>query len=169
MADGDSAPERRSRTPDGNAPAVGQRLRQLLAEMPTPFPCRYACFIHARRRHGEQGFGVITAAGESLPLTVEMLRSLERVPTLFDGRARVVVGPGNQEDTLIPAGEGGAWSVPLPVTRIVLRTRRTDPAEEGDGGGEGPVEWRTEQLLVPTADGPQMTLLCEARPAGWPA
>lgn len=142
-------------------PAVGQRLRRLLAELPTPFPCRYACFIHARRRQGEHGFGVITPAGESLPLTVTMLRSLRLVPTLFEGRARVMLGPGEQEDTLIRGGDEDAdWSVPLPVTRISLRM--------GPGEPEAAAAPGAEQLLTPTAAGPLLTLLCATRPEGWP-
>ncbi len=162
MDDVDGFPEQRSSSPDGIVPAVGQRLRRLLSELPTPFPCTYACFIHARRRQGEQGFGVITAAGESLPLTVTLLRSLRRVPTLFEGRARVMVGPGESEDTLVPGGdgEGAAWAVPLPVNRFSLRMGHGEPEGEALPGAE--------QLITPTADGPQMTLLCATRPEGWP-
>lgn len=163
MGDVEWYPEKRSTAPDGMVPAVGQRLRRLLADLPTPFPCHYACFIHARRRQGEQGFGVITASGESLPLTVTMLRSLRRVPTLFEGRARVMVGPGESEDTLIPGGDGGdgaTWAVPLPVSSLSLRMGPHEP--------EGGAEPGAEQLITPTAVGPQLTLLCATRPEGWP-
>jgi len=160
MGDLEGPSERRSDSPDGMVPAVGERLRRLLAEIPTPFPCRYACFIHARRRQGEQGFGVITSAGESLPLTVRMLQSLRRVPTLFEGRARVVLGPSDDEDALIPGDATGDWHIPLPVVRISLRM--------GPGEQEGETGWGAEQVLTPTADGPQMTLLCATRPPGWP-
>jgi hypothetical protein len=151
------SPERRSESADGSAPAVGQRLRRLLADLPTPFPCGYACFIHARRRQGEHGFGVITLSGESLPLTVAMLQSLRRVPTLFEGRTRVVIGPGDQEESLIPAAHGASWAVPLPVARLSMRM-----------GIDDAPGWGPEEVLTPTADGPQLTLLCAGRPAGWP-
>jgi hypothetical protein len=150
--------DRRSESTDGSAPAVGSRLRRLLADLPTPFPCDYACFIHARRRQGEHGFGVITVTGESLPLTVAMLRSLRRVPTLFEGRTRVVIGPGDQEESMIPAPDGAGWGVQLPVAHLSMRM-----------GIEDAPGWGPEQVLTPTAEGPQLTLLCEGRPAGWPA
>ena len=164
MADSDRSPERRASSPDGMVPAVGQRLRRLLADVPTPFPCSYACFIHARRRQGEQGFGVITVSGESLPLTVAMLTTLREVPTLFEGRARVIIGPGDEEDSLIPGGEGGDWAVPLPVSRLTLRM---PPDDSDDIPATQPEQ--IDQILTPTGDGPQLTLLCAARPAGWPS
>jgi len=162
MEEREEYPDKRSTTPDGMVPAVGQRLRRLLADLPTEFPCRYACFIHARRRQGEHGFGVITAAGESLPLTVTMLRSLRQVPTLFEGRARVTIGPGDTEDTLIrgdDSGGGAGWPVPLPVTRISLRLAPGE-SESAEAG--------REQVITSTVTGPQMTLLCATRPEGWP-
>lgn len=152
-------PERRSNPANGMVPAVGRRLRNLLAEVPTPFPCRYACFIHPRRRPGEQGFGVITAAGESLPLTVTLLTTLERVPTLFEGRARVLVGPATGADSLILA-DGGDWSVPLPVASLSLRL--------GDDDGLGDPAVAPIQTLTPSHQGPHLTLLCATRPEGWP-
>ena len=72
---------RRSPAQDGMVLAVRDHLKTLLANIPTPFPCHFACFIHPRRRAGEHGFGTITLAGESLPLTVMLLESLRRMPT----------------------------------------------------------------------------------------
>jgi hypothetical protein len=149
---------RRSTSPDGIVHAVRQHLRRVLAETPTAFPCRFACFIHPRRRQGERGFGVVTLAGESLPLTVAMLESLRRVPTTFEGRATVVVGPADERDSLLPAGDGGSWAVPLPVTRISVQLAERD-RERGEGDA---------QILTPSVEGPQLTLLCADRPEGWP-
>lgn len=157
MADGEWSPERRGASPDGIVLAVRDHLRRLLAGTPTPFPCRYACYLHSRRRCGERGFGVITLSGESLPLTVTMLEHLRLVPTLLEGRAPVVVGPGDQEDALIPAGDAGGWSVPLPVLRISIRLG--DERDESAGPA---------QVLMPSLEGPQLTLLCANRPVGWP-
>jgi hypothetical protein len=154
MGESEWTPERRADSSDGMVNVVRQHLRRLLEETPTPFPCRYACFIHPRRRQGERGFGVITPSGESLPLTVTMLEDLSVVPTCIDGHAVVVVGPGDDRDLLTPAGEGEDWSVPLPVTRISIQPR------EGDAG-EG-------QTLTPSLEGPQLSLLCADRPQGWP-
>ena len=162
MSDGDRNPDRRSASEDGLVPMVARRLRRLLAEVPTPFPCRYACLIHPRRRQGEQGFGVITLAGESLPLTVAMLSTLRKVPTLFEGRAPVIVGPAEAADALIAAPEG-AWSVPLPVTRFAMRLL---PDEEP--GLPTPARPEADQIVTPTPEGPQLTLLCASRPGGWP-
>lgn len=159
----DPGPERPARSSDGHVPAVSQRLQKLLADVPTPFPCRYACHIHPRRRQGEQGFGVITLAGESLPLSVSMLTSLRHVPTLFEGRAPVVVGPADAEDSVVRA-EKGTWSEPLPVPRFLMRLL-PDSDEESD---ETPETQNNDQLVTPTQDGPEINLLCATKPAGWP-
>jgi hypothetical protein len=146
----EGTPDRRATSPDGIVEVVRQRLRRLVADTPTPFPCRYACFIHPRRRPGERGFGVITLGGESLPLTVTMLETLSVTPTLFEGRARAVIRPDTDRDTEV-AERGGSWTVPLPVTAISMQLRDGEP-----------------QVLRPTIEGPQVTLLCATRPEGWP-
>ncbi|MGE0442284.1 MAG: hypothetical protein AB7L66_11285 [Gemmatimonadales bacterium] len=142
---------------------MSRRLRRLLADVPTRFPCHYACFIHPRRRQGEQGFGVITLAGESLPLTVTMLEDLRRVPTLFEGRAPAVIGPAQHRDAVIPSDDG-EWAVPLPVNRFTMRLLADDDEE-----GLLPKSNDEQHLVIPTSDGPQLTLLCSHRPDGWPA
>jgi hypothetical protein len=83
------------------------------------------------------------------------------MPTLFEGRAAVLVGPGDEQDSFIPAGEGGAWSVPLPVLRISMRLVPSDATDE-HGSSQA-------QILTPGVQGPQLTLLCADRPEGWPA
>ena len=163
MSDPDPGPNRPARSSDGRVPAVSQRLQKLLAEVPTPFPCRYACHIHPRRRLGEQGFGVITLAGESLPLSVSMLASLRHVATLFEGRAPVVVGPADAEDSIVRS-EDGTWSVPLQVPRFLMRLL---PASEEEDD-ETPENGGTDQVVTPTQDGPEINLLCATKPAGWP-
>ena len=162
MSEPDPGPDRPSRSPDGRVPAVSQRLQKLLAEVPTPFPCRYACHIHPRRRLGEHGFGVITLAGESLPLSVDMLASLRDVPTLFEGKSPVVVGPADSEDSMV---HEGAWSVPLPVPGFLMRLLPTSDTEDDETAArEG-----TDQLVRPAHGGPEFNLLCANRPSGWPA
>jgi len=105
---------------------------------------------------------VITLAGESLPLTVTMLEELEHVATLFEGRGRVVVSPAQQRDTVIPSDQG-AWGVPLPVQRFSLRVMEShDPDDPVPGHRE------TTQIVIASPEGPQLTLLCAHRPAGWP-
>jgi len=158
----DWPPDRRSASDDNHVPAVSRRLRQLLAEMPTPFPCHYACFIHPRRRQGERGFGVITLAGESLPLTVTMLEGLREVATLFEGRGPVIVGPAQARDTVIPSDDG-EWGVPLPVNRFAMRVLPIEDPDDPTSSEPG-----DEQTVTPTAEGPQLTLLCAKRPEGWP-
>jgi hypothetical protein len=164
MSDPEPSPDRPARSTDGRVPAISLRLQKLLAEVPTPFPCRYACHIHPRRRLGEHGFGVITLAGESLPLSVSLLASLRHVPTLFEGRAPVLVGPAEPEDSVVRA-EDGTWSVPLPVAGFLMRLlpmadAEDDETEEREG---------KDQLVTPSLDGPEINLLCARRPDGWPA
>lgn len=162
MSDDKENPERRSASEDGHVPAASRRLRRLLAEVPTLFPCRYACLIHPRRRAGEHGFGVITLSGESLPLSVTMLTSLRKVPTLYEGRAPVMVGPAEARDSVIPSDDG-EWSVPLPVARLTMRLLPIDDPDD-----EAPEPRGTDQIVTPATDGPQITLLCATRPSGWP-
>lgn len=164
MSDPDQRPNRPARSADGRVPAISLRLQKLLAEVPTPFPCRYACHIHPRRRLGERGFGVITLAGESLPLSVTLLASLRHVPTLFEGRAPVVVGPAEPEDSVVLA-EDGTWSVPLPVRGFLMRLL---PMADADDDETAEREGK-DQLVTPLLDGPEINLLCARRPDGWPA
>lgn len=156
MTDSNSPAERRVNSPDGLVLVVRDHLRKRLVITPTPYPCHYACFIHPRRREGERGFGVITLSGESLPLSVTMLESLRRMPTLLDGTASVVVGPVDEEEAVVPARPGEAWQELLPVSRLVVR--------RGVGGARDD----TGTALTATTEGPQLTLLCAERPVGWP-
>ncbi len=162
MTQSEPARERR-RTQDGMVVTVRDHLRTLIDTLPTAFPCSYACFIHPRRRVGEHGFGVITLAGESLPLTVILLESLRRMPTLLEGTDPVVIGAADEEDALVPGTPRGEWREPLPVTRIML----WHGVEAG--AGTGSLRHRTGMMLTPKASGPQLTLLCAERPVGWPA
>jgi hypothetical protein len=144
---------------------VAHKLRRALEQLPTPFPCKYACFIHLRRRSGEEGFGVITLAGESLPLTVEMLAGLRQVPTLYEGRSPVVIGPADPVDVTI-SEHGGSWSVPLPVPRFLMRMLPI--VEENEAGGYDE-HAATDQVVSAESGWTQISLLCASRPAGWPA
>jgi hypothetical protein len=154
---------RRSNGQDGVVVVVRDHLQALLEKISTPFPCRYACFIHPRRRAGEHGFGTITLAGESLPLTVVMLESLRRMPTLLEGTDPVVLGAADEEDALVPGNARGEWVEPLPVNRLML----WHGVEAGAGART--LRNRTGIMLTPKAAGPQLTLLCAERPVGWPA
>jgi len=164
MSDPDPRPDRPARSNDGRVPAISLRLQKLLAECPTPFPCRYACHIHPRRRLGESGFGVITLGGESLPLSVSLLATLRHVPTLFEGRAPVVVGPAEPEDSVVRADDG-TWSVPLPVPGFLMRLL---PVADDDDDETATPDGK-DQLVMPSLEGPEINLLCAGRPAGWPA
>jgi hypothetical protein len=163
MAMSDPSPKnRRSNTEDGMVVAVRDHLRSIIAKREPPFPCTYAFYVHPRRRTGEQGFGVITLAGESLPLTVTMLESLKRMPTLLEGVNPVVLGAADEEDVLVPGTPRGDWHEPLPVTRFML----------WHGVLAGPdaraLRNRTGITLSPTVSGPQLTFLTAERPVGWP-
>ena len=141
---------------------VRDHLQNILGQTRTPFPCRFACLIHPRRRAGEHGFGVITASGESLALTVTLLESLRRMPTLLEGTDPVVLGAADEEDALVPGNARAEWQEPLPVNRIML-WHGVDA-----GTSAGSLRNRTGIMLTPKAAGPQLTLLCAERPVGWP-
>src|ERR1041384_2131131 len=154
---------RRTANPDGMVVVVRDHLRTLLMRTATPFPCSYACFVHPRRRAGEQGFGVITLAGESLALTVIMLESLKRMPTLLEGVNPVVLGAADEEDVLVLGEQASGWREPLPVNRLMLWQGVTP------GGEPESLQAQSGILLSPRVGGPQLTLLCAQRPTGWPA
>ncbi|NOT08435.1 MAG: hypothetical protein HOP28_09545 [Gemmatimonadales bacterium] len=153
---------RRTGTENGIVVVVRDHLRTVLNQSSTPFPCRYACLIHPRRRSGEEGFGVITLAGESLPLTVTLLESLKRMPTLLEGTDPVVLGAADEEDAMVPGPDGASWHEPLPVNRLML----WHGVAASDSGS---LRNRTGIMLTPTAAGPRLTLLAAERPVGWPA
>ena len=153
--------ERRSPAAGGIVTTVRDRLHAALEGTPTPFPCSYAFLIHARRREGEHGFGVVTLAGESLPLSVAMLSSLERTASLIDGLSPVVLGPAEPFDWSAPKAAGASWNEILPVTRIALwyGQQRADVAAQRATG----------TFLVAGQHGPQLVVFCGTRPEGWPA
>lgn len=154
---------RRTRSQDGIVVVVRDHLQAVLAQTQTPFPCHFACLIHPRRRAGEHGFGVITASGESLPLTVTLLESLRRMPTLLEGTDPVVLGAADEEDALVPGTPRSDWQEPLPVNRIMLWH-----GVDAGSAPAGSLKNRTGIMLTPKAAGPQLTLLCAERPVGWP-
>lgn len=156
---GPSPRNRRTPTSEGVVVLVRDHLRTVLARTATPFPCRYACLIHPRCRQGERGFGVITLAGESLALTVALLESLRRMPTLLEGTDPVVLAAADDEDTLVLGPDGPETA---PVDRIMLW--------HGVAAGTSPRELRnrTGVTLRPTTAGPRLTLLAAERPVGWP-
>ena len=78
---------------------------------------------------------MITLAGESLPLSVEMLGSLEQVATLFEGRALVEIRPTDPADVMIPSGEG-SWSGPQPVPQFLMRVLSIVDEIEHEGEAE---------------------------------
>lgn len=159
MTEPNSRQNRRTPTSEGVVVLVREHLRTVLAKTVTPFPCRYACLIHPRCRQGERGFGVITLAGESLPLTVTMLGSLRRMPTLLEGTDPVVLAAADDEETTMAGPEGVET---LPVDRIMLW--------HGVAAGTSARELRnrTGITLRPTTAGPRLTLLSAERPVGWP-
>jgi hypothetical protein len=158
----ESPRNRRAGSQDGVVVAVRDHLQTILAGSSTPYPCHYACFIHPRRRAGEEGFGVITLSGESLPLTVTLLESLKWMPSLLDGSDPVVLAAADEEDVLVPGRPVGGWPEPLPVSRIML-WHGVRPGTEREA-----IRNQTGIMLTPTAGGPQLTLLCAERPTGWP-
>ena len=107
--------------------------------------------------------GVITLAGESLPLTVIMLESLKRMPTLLEGVNPVVLGAADEEDVIVAGEPPAAWREPLPVNRVMLWQGVTPGAEPSE------LQAQSGILLSPRVGGPQLTLLCAERPVGWPA
>jgi len=162
MGEPNEPDNRRNRSQDGIVVVVRDHLQNLLGQTKTAFPCRFACLIHPRRRAGEHGFGVITASGESLPLTVTLLESLRRMPTLLEGTDPVVLGAADEEDALVPGDSHEEWQEPLPVNRIML----WHGVDAGSAGNA--LKNRTGIMLTPKAQGPQLTLLCAERPVGWP-
>lgn len=162
MDHGQERRNRRGGTQDGVVVAVRDHLHTVLDGVSPPYPCHFACFIHPRRRAAEEGFGVITLSGESLPLTVTLLESLKWMPTLLDGTDPVVLAAADEEDVLVPGRPVGGWPEPLPVNRIML-WHGVKPGSELRA-----MKHQTGIMLTPAKGGPQLTLVCAERPTGWP-
>jgi hypothetical protein len=153
--------ERRTRSDEGVVATVRDRLLSALRTATTPFPCGYAFLIHPRRREGEDGFGVITLHGESLPLSVAMLRTLQETPSLIDGLSPAVLGPAEPMDIAAAAERGTTWNEVLPVHQIALWP--------GHHAAEAASARATGSFLVAGHTGPQLVIFCAHRPEGWPA
>lgn len=153
--------DRRALATPGIVTTVRDRLRAALEATATAFPCAYACMIHPRRRLGEHGFGVITLAGESLPLSVTMLAALSEVPALLDGVTPISLGPAEPLDWTAPAAGSVPLSEVLPVSRLALW--------HGAPRSPGTSLLGLGNVLSADALGPQLVLLLAARPDGWPA
>ena len=167
--------ERRSIGSDGLVHAVRGMLDAAVAQArAATLPWNYAALLHARRRLGERGFGVITLRGESLPLTRGLLAGLEAGPIWVPGAGFVAVEGATTTDQ----GEES------PIEQLVLQAADPHPmppglaqtlaASEAASREPGTAPEEPPALELPaTLHAATVTrtliLLSEARPRGWPA
>ncbi|HZE74756.1 MAG TPA: hypothetical protein VE091_05570 [Gemmatimonadales bacterium] len=167
--------ERRSVGSDGLVHAVRGMLEAAVAQaLAATLPWNYAALLHARRRLGERGFGVITLRGESLPLTRALLAGLAAGPIWVPTAGFVAVEGATTTDE----GEES------PIEQLVLRMADPHPMPPGlahalaasEAASQEPGAGRDEPPLLElpaTLHAATVTrtliLLSEARPRGWPA
>ncbi|HTK41122.1 MAG TPA: hypothetical protein VL287_05975 [Gemmatimonadales bacterium] len=166
--------ERRSVGPDGIVHAVRGLLEAAVQQArAASLPWNYAALLHARRRMGEKGFGVITMRGESLPLTRALVNGLEAVPIWLPATGFVAVEGATTTDE----------SDDAPVDQLVLRAADPMPMppqiaqalaaseaasrEPGADPNEPPILELPTVLHSATVTR-TLVLLSEARPHGWP-
>lgn len=167
--------ERRSAGSDGLVHAVRGILDAAVAQArAATLPWNYAALLHARRRLGERGFGVITLRGESLPLTRALLTGLAAGPIWVPTAGFVAVEGATTTDE----GEDS------PIEQLVLRAADSHPMPPAlaqalaasDAAGRDPGSEREEPGLLDlpatlhaATVNRTLVLLSEARPRGWPA
>jgi hypothetical protein len=168
--------ERRSVGVDGLVHAVRGMLDAAVAQArAATLPWNYAALLHARRRLGERGFGVITLRGESLPLTPGLLAGLSAGPIWVPTVGFVLVEAATTTDE-------GSQS---PVEQLVLRAAVEEhPIPPGLAHALAASEAATRENGAPPDEPPRLELpttlhaatatrtlilLSEARPRGWPA
>jgi hypothetical protein len=167
--------DRRSLGPDGLVHAVRGMLDAAVAQArAASLPWNYAALLHARRRLGERGFGVITLRGESLPLTRALLGGLAAGPIWVPGAGFVAVegatttdeGEESPIDQLVLSA---ADALPMPPALAqALAASEAASREPGADRDEPPVLELPATLHAATATR-TLILLSEARPQGWPA
>jgi hypothetical protein len=167
--------ERRSIGSDGLVHAVRGMLDAAVAQArAATLPWNYAALLHARRRLGERGFGVITLRGESLPLTPALLAGLEAGPIWVPSAGFVAVEGATTTDQ-------GDES---PIEQLVLRAADPHPMPPGLAQTLAASEAASREPGVAHEEPPPLDLpatlhaatvtrtlilLSEARPRGWPA
>ena len=166
--------ERRSVGSDGIVHAVRGMLDAAVQQArAATLPWNYAALLHARRRMGERGFGVITLRGESLPLTRGLVAGLAEVPIWLPTIGFVAVEGATTTDD-------GDES---PIDQLVIRAADPHPMppqlaqalaaseaasrEPGVDRSEPPVLELPAVLHSATVTR-TLILLSEARPRGWP-
>jgi hypothetical protein len=166
--------DRRSLGPDGIVHAVRGMLDAAVQQArAATLPWNYAALLHARRRMGERGFGVITLRGESLPFTRALLAGLAATPIWLPTAGFVAVEGATTTD------EGDD----SPIDQLVLRAADPQPmppalaqalaaseaASQEPGAGRGePAVLELPAVLHAATVTRTLILLSEARPYGWP-
>ncbi len=170
--------DRRSVGNDGLVHAVRGMLEAAVAQArAATLPWNYAALLHARRRLGERGFGVITLRGESLPLTPALLSGLSAGPIWVPAVGFVLVEAATTTDSTDEGDES-------PVEQLVLRAAEDGVAiPPGLAQALAASEAATRENGAPPDEPPRLELpatldaatatrtlilLAEARPRGWP-
>jgi len=166
--------DRRSVGPDGLVHAVRGMLDAAIQQAKAAsLPWNYAALLHARRRMGERGFGVITLRGESLPLTRALVAGLTSAPiwlptmgfVAVEGATTTDEGDESPVDQLVLRA---ADPMPMPPqVAQVLAASEVASREPGVDRNEPPVIELPTVLHSATVTR-TLILLSEARPHGWP-
>ncbi len=137
-------------------------------------PWNYAALLHARRRLGERGFGVITLRGESLPLTRALLAGLAAAPiwlptagfVAIEGATTTDDGDDSPIDQLVLRADD-----PRPMPPALAQALAASDAASREPGAarDEPAVLDLPTVLHSATVTRTLILLSEARPRGWPA
>lgn len=118
----------------------------------------YGFLLHVRKERMRQTLGVITLAGESLPLTARLLASLADLPLILAGQTRVTLAFLDQGDL----------SEPERALDTIVMQVVPDGAPSDIGAIEDEMLAGVEALVCSQTLLQPLVLLLPARPVGWP-
>jgi len=139
-----------------------QRLRATITRTPeSTARFGYGVLLHVRKERTRITLGLITLAGESLPLTPRLLASITDVTLLLAGQTRVTLGlldPGQLAEP-----DRGIDTLLMQVIPEAIESSSTDGNSES-----GEVLAGVEALVCAQTLLQPIVLLLPSRPRGWP-
>lgn len=119
----------------------------------------YGFLLHVRKERMRQTLGVITLAGESLPLTARLLAALADLPLILAGQTHVTLGFLDQGDLSEPERA---------LDTIVMQVAPDGAPSDSGAADDDEMLAGVEALVCSQTLLQPLVLLLPARPVGWP-